>query len=751
MNGISLNINSKERAKKIESGKSVIVGTETSRDISDEDDRIDENEDNVALLLKRQSALLKRRVKSIRRNDDEDSEVEDEMIRQYRKSSNALSIPNLFELVLISWKFIKGLNWRVVATVCIILGSLFALKLAEESYMESKRGGDVIETDLYQILQVPKSATKRDIERTYRRMSIEWHPDKNPDCPQCMKKFQEISNAYSILSNKKSREIYDKSSSSFSSIDSIAVTLTSQNFDELVTSTLMYQVWVIQVFTDLDPLCRHIAPAWEEAVLQLDKSIEFGRINARTTKVLLSRLPVKVRIFPTIIMLFGQMSEIYQNIFQMTSSNFLSWIVRYYPSSYQRLYDTNTIESFLKSSSNSYSPIMVVSPHPSLPLSIRSKLYHHRLVYQFAHTLNTEIKSLSQSWNLSQPDRYINIVRFQHRILDDELNTLPKPLQVYPVSPNDGDENVAMVFRKIRRVIPAHLTLETSPILCGNDNDAPGSLCLVRVLEHQSLPQMLQFTTPMENSDINDEEEVEEQSERNQTGSFGFLLEVTDRVSAAAQVLMHGAKKVCRFQDSEFWGQGGSRRRLKKPEDDDNETFDIEKFLQLTYMVRPPGLPRWFFNLLSWIRPFAIRQSFFACHDLWGNVLKESDLLIYQRSSGRLLPLQRVETSLTSAVEIASDIFNGFIDIDISSQLRFLGAPYSKDWRGIDSKSLHSLWDERMFSCDAPITITSILTTVLTYFFASKMISSIVIIGAVSFIWFYADIFVNRNRERREP
>lgn len=33
----------------------------------------------------------------------------------------------------------------------------------------------------------------------------------------------------------------------------------------LVTSTLMYQVWVIQVFTDLDPLCRHIAPAWEEA------------------------------------------------------------------------------------------------------------------------------------------------------------------------------------------------------------------------------------------------------------------------------------------------------------------------------------------------------------------------------------------------------------------------------------------------------------------------------------------------------
>lgn len=63
-------------SKKIESGKSVIVGTETSRDISDEDDRIDENEDNVALLLKRQSALLKRRVKSIRRNDDEDSEVE---------------------------------------------------------------------------------------------------------------------------------------------------------------------------------------------------------------------------------------------------------------------------------------------------------------------------------------------------------------------------------------------------------------------------------------------------------------------------------------------------------------------------------------------------------------------------------------------------------------------------------------------------------------------------------------------------
>lgn len=123
---------------------------------------------------------------------------------------------------------------------------------------------------------------------------------------------------------------------------------------------------------------------------------------------------------------------------------------------------------------------------------------------------------------------------------------------------------------------------------------------------------------------------------------------------------------------------------------------------------------------------FSKSQTFLSISEALVDCFPFNALRLGYSPTYRLLPITMshflLQTSLTSAVEIASDIFNGFIDIDISSQLRFLGAPYSKDWRGIDSKSLHSLWDERMFSCDAPITITSILTTVLTYFFASKVI-----------------------------
>jgi molecular chaperone DnaJ len=63
--------------------------------------------------------------------------------------------------------------------------------------------------DYYNILEVDKTASERDIKKSYRKLSMKYHPDKNPDNKESEDKFKEIAEAYSIISNKEKRENYD--------------------------------------------------------------------------------------------------------------------------------------------------------------------------------------------------------------------------------------------------------------------------------------------------------------------------------------------------------------------------------------------------------------------------------------------------------------------------------------------------------------------------------------------------------------
>jgi DnaJ-class molecular chaperone len=62
--------------------------------------------------------------------------------------------------------------------------------------------------DLYEILDVPKTADATEIKRAYRRLAMKYHPDKNQD-PQAAEMFKKINHAYDILSNPQKRRIYD--------------------------------------------------------------------------------------------------------------------------------------------------------------------------------------------------------------------------------------------------------------------------------------------------------------------------------------------------------------------------------------------------------------------------------------------------------------------------------------------------------------------------------------------------------------
>lgn len=65
--------------------------------------------------------------------------------------------------------------------------------------------------DYYSVLGVAKTASDDDIKKAYKKAALKWHPDRNPNNKEeAEKKFKEISEAYTVLSDKQKREIYDK-------------------------------------------------------------------------------------------------------------------------------------------------------------------------------------------------------------------------------------------------------------------------------------------------------------------------------------------------------------------------------------------------------------------------------------------------------------------------------------------------------------------------------------------------------------
>ena len=64
--------------------------------------------------------------------------------------------------------------------------------------------------DYYEVLGVSKNSSADDIKRSYRRMAMKYHPDKNPNNKEAESKFKECAEAYEVLSDPKKRQRYDQ-------------------------------------------------------------------------------------------------------------------------------------------------------------------------------------------------------------------------------------------------------------------------------------------------------------------------------------------------------------------------------------------------------------------------------------------------------------------------------------------------------------------------------------------------------------
>jgi DnaJ-class molecular chaperone len=60
------------------------------------------------------------------------------------------------------------------------------------------------------VLGVIRSASDQEIKSAYRKLALQYHPDRNPDKPEAEERFKEVTEAYAVLADTDKRSLYDR-------------------------------------------------------------------------------------------------------------------------------------------------------------------------------------------------------------------------------------------------------------------------------------------------------------------------------------------------------------------------------------------------------------------------------------------------------------------------------------------------------------------------------------------------------------
>ncbi len=69
---------------------------------------------------------------------------------------------------------------------------------------------NVTKIDYYEVLSVSRDASDQELKTAYRKLAMQYHPDRNPNNPEAEEKFKECSEAYQVLSDAEKRAAYDR-------------------------------------------------------------------------------------------------------------------------------------------------------------------------------------------------------------------------------------------------------------------------------------------------------------------------------------------------------------------------------------------------------------------------------------------------------------------------------------------------------------------------------------------------------------
>src|SRR5919107_5123761 len=64
--------------------------------------------------------------------------------------------------------------------------------------------------DFYAVLGVQRTASDDEIKKAYRKLAMQWHPDRNNGSKEAEERFKEITEAYDVLRDSNKRAVYDR-------------------------------------------------------------------------------------------------------------------------------------------------------------------------------------------------------------------------------------------------------------------------------------------------------------------------------------------------------------------------------------------------------------------------------------------------------------------------------------------------------------------------------------------------------------
>ena len=99
------------------------------------------------------------------------------------------------------------MNWRLCLLISLLVVSSHAQR-ARANRRPQRPAAAPASTDYYKILGVKRTANDREIKKAFRKLSLKWHPDKNPDNKEeAEAKFKSIAEAYTVLSDAEKRQV----------------------------------------------------------------------------------------------------------------------------------------------------------------------------------------------------------------------------------------------------------------------------------------------------------------------------------------------------------------------------------------------------------------------------------------------------------------------------------------------------------------------------------------------------------------
>ncbi|KAI1711897.1 dnaJ domain-containing protein [Ditylenchus destructor] len=149
-------------------------------------------------------------------------------------------------------------------------------------------------SDPYSVLGIPGSASQREIKQAYKRLAMEWHPDKNSS-PEAGDKFMEINQAYEF--NFAFGGFGGKSSSSFH-----AHRITLRMYTTSLLEKSYTQPFIIYAYSSYCQVCFMLEPVWKDAIKDLEAlGYGIGTANYATDGGLFEKL--RISHLPSIVVL----------------------------------------------------------------------------------------------------------------------------------------------------------------------------------------------------------------------------------------------------------------------------------------------------------------------------------------------------------------------------------------------------------------------------------------------------------------